>query len=57
MESMVGQREQTPEEHTQDRSRRMQSDTALVQQTSHTRVCSETEAVRLKSMTLHCCCN
>lgn len=34
-------------------SRQMQSDTPLVQQTSHTNVCNP--AVRLKSMTLRCC--
>lgn len=45
--------EQKPQEHTQEVCRRMHSDAFLVQQTSHTNVCSP--AVRLKSMTLSCC--
>lgn len=46
----------TTEIHTQDKSRWMQSDTFLLQQTSCTNVCNP--AVRLKSMTLRsCCCN
>lgn len=55
MELMMGQLEQKPQQHTQDKSWWMQSDTFLLQQTPHTNVCNP--AVRLKSSTFHCWCH
>lgn len=54
MELMMGRQKQKTQKHTRDKSRWMQSDTFVLQQTPHTNVCNP--AVRLKSLTFHHWC-